>query len=225
MDASHYIISDLHLGNEYCFHANFLSWLDTLPADAALILNGDIVDDPDEQLSTEHRQVVERLVAESRKRTVVWVRGNHDRHFELADAGQIQFEKQWEVGRQLLVVHGDHLDDLMPRHNLFRALFKVIHRCLIVAGFPDVHVARYAKKWGFLYRVLNDHVAHKALLAAERLGFETVTCGHTHAAMELHRNGRRYLNTGAWTEEPHHYLSVAGNQIELNLFRNGTPES
>jgi hypothetical protein len=106
----------------------------------------------------------------------------------------------------------------MPRHGLFRAVFKILHRCLILAGFPNVHVALYAKKWGFLYRVLNDHVAGKAIREAEARGFAAITCGHTHAAMELKRAGRRYLNTGCWTEEPHYYLRVQGERVDLCVF-------
>jgi hypothetical protein len=40
--------------------------------------------------------------------------------------------------------------------------------------------------------------------------------------MELDREGHRYLNTGAWTEEPNHYVSVTeGGQIKLQVFPNG----
>ena len=209
-----FVVSDLHLGNHYCCHANFLSWLDSLPADVTLILNGDTLDDPRRPLPPQHQVVLDRLVAESHQRTVVWIRGNHDRHVALDDAGEIRFENQWEIGRQVLVTHGHELDDIMPRHGLFQALFKLLHRCLVFAGFPDVHVAQYAKKWVFLYRVLSDHVAGKAIRQAGTLGFAVITCGHTHAAMELERDGRRYLNTGAWTEEPHYYLRVEGRRAE-----------
>ena len=83
-----------------------------------------------------------------------------------------------------------------------------------------MHVAQYAKKWGALYRVLNDHVAGKAIRLAETHGFAAITCGHTHSAMDLERDGRRYFNTGAWTEEPHYYLRVErmhpeGERVDL----------
>ena len=207
-NALSFVVSDLHLGNRYCCHDSFLAWLDSLPAGAVLILNGDTVDDPKKPLPPQDQLVLDRLVAESHLRTVIWIPGNHDRRLRLDNVGEIRFEKQWEIGRQLLVTHGDELDDVMPRHGLFRALFKILHRCLIFAGFPNVHVAQYAKKWGILYRVLNDHVAGKAIRRAEGLGFAAITCGHTHSAMELERDGRRYLNTGAWTEEPHYYIRV-----------------
>ena len=217
-----YVVSDLHLGDRHFCCTQFLAWLDGLPVEAALILNGDIIDDPDQRLCAEHDSVLRRLVAESYSRTVVWVRGNHDRDFVLPDPGGIRFENQWEIGRQLLVVHGDDLDEVMPRHRMFKALFKLFHRAMVFAGLPDVHVARYAKKWGFLYGVLNDHVADKAIRRAASSGHRAVTCGHTHAPMDMHRDGRRYLNTGAWTEEPLHFLSVVGERIALEEFAGGS---
>ena len=216
-----YIVSDLHLGNEHCCRDNFLSWLDTLPEGAQLVLNGDVLDDPGKPLSADHNQVLDRLRQESHKRSVIWVLGNHDRDVQLSDPGGIRFEPRWEIGRRLLVVHGDHLDGVMPRYPVFRMTFKLLHRILVFVGFPDVHVAEYAKKWDFLYRVLNEHVAGKALEVAKALGFDAVTCGHTHAATDVVRHGKRYLNTGAWTEQPHYYVAVNGTSIDLKTYPNG----
>lgn len=222
MSQSAFIVSDLHLGNGYFFQEPFLSWLDQLPPDAQLILNGDIIDNPRKPMREDHRVVLDRLVEESRRRTVIWVYGNHDEDLALEDPGEIQFVESWEVGKRLLVVHGDELDTVMPRHGVFKVVFRFMHKALIALGFPDVHVARYAKKWSFLYRVLNDHVATKAIRTAKARGYDAVVCGHTHAAMDLERDGHRYLNTGAWTEEPHHYLSVDEDSIDLHVFRNGS---
>ena len=223
MDPTHtYIVSDLHLGSEHFCQENFLSWLDSLPEGARLVLNGDVLDDPNIPLSADHTRVLDRLRDESHKRSIIWVLGNHDRDVELDDSGNIRFEQRWEIGRRLLAVHGDHLDDVMPRYPIFKHLFKFLHRVLVAVGFPDVHVAEYAKKWNFLYRVLNRHVAGKALQIAQTQDFEVVTCGHTHAATEIERDGRRYLNTGAWTEQPHYYISVNGHSIDLKTYPNGT---
>jgi len=222
-DDDTYIVSDLHLGSSYFRLENFVGFLDTLPAGARLVLNGDILDEPGDPLSPEHAAVVRRLVAESYERPVVWVHGNHDESVALDDPGRIQFVRRWTVNDTLLVLHGDQLDGIMPKHGLFRLLFKKLHRLRIRLGFADVHVANYAKRWSFLYRVLNEHVARRAIDAARREGFGAVTCGHTHAPMEWEQDGHRYLNTGAWTEEPNHYVSVTegGNKVELQVFANG----
>jgi predicted phosphodiesterase len=46
-------------------------------------------------------------------------------------------------------------------------------------------------------------------------GFEAVTCGHTHFAEEHFVNEIKYLNTGAWTEQPTYYVRVTDNEITL----------
>ena len=222
MSSRAYVVSDIHLGNDHCYADEFLAWLDGLPEHASLILNGDVVDDQEEVLQGDHEKVLQRLIAESGRRPVIWVRGNHDSEFALADSGDIRFETRWEIGESLLIMHGHELDGVMPRHGLFKALFRLMHRFLVGIGFPDVHVASFAKKWGLLYRVLSDHVAHKAMRMAAASGHRAVTCGHTHAAMEVERDGVRYMNTGAWTEEPLYYLTISDGHIGLNIFPNGT---
>jgi UDP-2,3-diacylglucosamine pyrophosphatase LpxH len=221
-DGDTYIVSDLHLGSAYFRLENFLRFLDELPEGVRLVLNGDTIDEPGDPLPTAHEAVIGRLVAESLQRSVIWVHGNHDESFALADAGNIQFVRRWEVADTLLVLHGDQLDGVMPKHGLFKKTFKKIHRLRVRLGFPDIHVAHYAKRWGLLYRVLNEHVARRAIDAARRDGFVAITCGHTHAPMELVRDGCRYLNTGAWTEDPNHYVAVTdGDKVELRIFANG----
>ena len=214
-----FIVSDLHLGSPYCHHLPFLAWLAALPAAVPLIINGNIIDDPRHALGPEHQAVLQRLIAESHQRPLIWVHGNHDEDLDLGDTGQIQFVRHWTIGQRLLIVHGDDLDEVMPRHQLFKRIFKLVHRLHVKLGFPDVHVAQYAKKWGLLYRVLNQHVARKALRVARSQGFAAVTCGHTHSAMDLREGQVRYLNTGAWTEEPHHFIAVTPDDIQLCVYQ------
>lgn len=216
-----FIVSDLHLGSAYFHHQTFLAWLDALPAEAQLVLNGDTIDEPRRPLPDEHRVVLERLVSESQTRSVVWVYGNHDADFELAEKGGIQFVDSWEIERRLLVVHGDRLDRLMPRHGFFKWIFRRFYRLRVRLGFRNMHVAEYAKKWALFYRVLNEHVARNALRAARKGGFAAVVCGHTHAAMDLERQGYRYFNTGSWTEKPLHFLEVAPDRIALQIYEDG----
>ena len=217
-EESFFILSDLHLGNSYFHHNEFIAWLDHLPERAALILNGDVIDEPKRVLPPEHQAVLGRLVDESKRRLVVWVYGNHDADFHIEDAGQIQFADSWEIEKRLLIVHGNDLDDIMPNHGLFKWLFRRFHRFCVKLGFGDVHVAEYAKKWSLLYRVLNERVANNALRTAEQFGFAAITCGHTHGAMDIQRGQQRYLNTGAWTERPLHYVWVGTSAIELRVY-------
>jgi UDP-2,3-diacylglucosamine pyrophosphatase LpxH len=209
------------LGSDYFHDAEFLAWLEALPTGAQLILNGDIIDDPRYPLSSAHQAVLQRLVDESHRRPIVWVYGNHDASFTLENPGQIQFVQHWHIDKRLLIMHGDDFDNVMPKYRLFKEVFRKLHDLLKLLGFANVHVARYAKKWGFLYRVFSNHVAHNALRAARSQGFAAVTCGHTHAAMVVEREGMSYFNTGAWTEKPLHYISIDADDIALHIYENG----
>lgn len=213
-----FIVSDLHLGSAYFYHRNFSSWLDALPKGVPLVLNGDVLDEPGQTLPDAHRAVLERLVSESQSRLVIWVHGNRDAQFKLAEPGRIRFVDSWRLDQRLLVVHGHRLDQLMPRYAAFKWAFRCLHHCRIRLGRRDAHVAEYAKKWPLLYRVLNEHVARNALRVARQEGVEAIVCGHTHAAMALERQGRRYFNTGAWTEKPLHFLEVAPDCMVLRTY-------
>ena len=54
--------------------------------------------------------------------------------------------------------------------------------------------------------------SNREATSAPRLGahwhsvYDVYVCGHTHAAMDLERQGYRYFNTGSWTEKPLHFL-------------------
>ena len=91
-----------------------------------------------------------------------------------------------------------------------------MHALRVKLGAKPVHVAEYAKKWKSFYRVLRKNIALNAVSCAIENGFEAVTCGHTHYPEEMVVDGIRYINTGAWTELPAHYLYVTADGITLN---------
>ncbi|MGQ9662984.1 MAG: hypothetical protein ACUVWX_11715, partial [Kiritimatiellia bacterium] len=93
------------------------------------------------------------------------------------------------------------------------------HYTRMALGAPSVHVAQYAKKFRFLYRVLLDEVAENAVQFARQHGYEAVVCGHTHHVEERNVDGIHYFNTGAWTELPLCYLEVGENGLRLREFQ------
>jgi len=212
------VISDLHLGSAFCRWEAALAWLGSLPEDVLVALNGDILDDVRRSLPATHRQVLDRLVEASFEREMVWVVGNHDDDLPWESIGRITVVRHLEIGKSLLVIHGDYFDDVMPRSRLFISVFAALHALRLKLGAPHVHVAEYAKKWRPLYKVLNDNVKENAAASARRNGFQAVVCGHTHHPMDIVHKGVRYLNTGAWTEEPLHYLQMENGRIQMSVF-------
>ena len=212
------IVSDVHLGSRHLKLQVFLRFLDQLPPEETLVLNGDTVDYRRRRLSPEHQQVLDRLVAESVRRRVVWVAGNHDARYKLNNPGAIEFARSFHIDKRLFVQHGFYFDNVMPYHKLFIAVFRLAHQIRIWLGAEAVHVAEYAKRWQALYRVLRKNVMMNAIEYARENGYAAITCGHTHFAEDLVVDGIRYINTGAWTELPAYYVVVDDTEIRLEPF-------
>jgi UDP-2,3-diacylglucosamine pyrophosphatase LpxH len=59
-------------------------------------------------------------------------------------------------------------------------------------------------------------VAEGALAHAKARGAERVFCGHTHEAMESHRNGIRYYNCGAWTNVRPTHITIDDGGVQIH---------
>jgi UDP-2,3-diacylglucosamine pyrophosphatase LpxH len=210
------IISDLHIGSQYLQSRILNEFLGLFPGDHELILNGDIVDQPYSKMKPSDQRILDRIEQMSMNQQVVWIRGNHDNGYTPAGLGKIKVTGSYSIGNRLFITHGDDFDDIMPRNRAFMKAFKLMHNLRVKLGAKPVHVAEYAKKWKSLYSVLRKNVASNAVDCAEENGYGAVACGHTHFAEDLVVNGIRYLNTGAWTELPAHYLHITADDIILN---------
>jgi UDP-2,3-diacylglucosamine pyrophosphatase LpxH len=209
------VISDLHIGSRYFLRQNFEQFLNNIPEDVDFILNGDIINNLYEKMDSADRHMLDRFGDMSLRQKVVWVRGNHDNGYIPDNLGNIQIKQHHALGKRLFVTHGDFFDEVMPRSRIFIKAFKMMHDLRVKLGARPVHVAQYAKKWKSFYGYLRKNVMLNAVNYAAANGFEAVTCGHTHFAEEHFINGIKYLNTGAWTEQPTFYVHVTANKITL----------
>jgi UDP-2,3-diacylglucosamine pyrophosphatase LpxH len=209
------IVSDLHMGSRYFRSQAFENFLKSLPDIDEFILNGDVLDRPHIKLTPFHQLNLERIEKLSLRCKVVWVLGNHDRGYMPESLGNIEFCRRYIFDGRILITHGDDFDTIMPRSRIFMHAFRLLHDLRVRLGARPVHVAEYAKKWRTFYRVLRNNVMRNAVNSAAENGLEAVTCGHTHFAEDLVVNGVRYINTGAWTEFPAHYLYVTPDSMDL----------
>jgi len=209
------IVSDLHIGSRYFLHENFMQFLNNIPEDVEFILNGDIIDNPYAKMKPADQQILDRFEQMSYLQRIVWVRGNHDNGYIPDNLGKIQIKQHHALQKRLFITHGDFFDDVMPRSRMFIKAFKMMHDLRVKLGARPVHVAHYAKKWKSFYEYLRKNVMLNAVNYAKENGFEAVTCGHTHYAEEQFVNGIRYLNTGAWTEQPTYYVRLTDNEMTL----------
>jgi UDP-2,3-diacylglucosamine pyrophosphatase LpxH len=210
------VVSDLHIGSRYFLHHDFENFLRNIPEDVELILNGDIIDNPDKELQPSHKRILNFIEQVSQRQRVIWVRGNHDDGYAKNGFKHIHFKTHYTIENRLLIAHGYDFDDIMPRSQLFIKSFKLIHDIMIRLGSRPVHVANFAKKFELLYKVLRDNVMKNAVNCALENGYEAVICGHTHYPEDRVYKGIRYMNTGAWTESPAFYLQMTRNEITLN---------
>ena len=213
-----FVVSDLHLGSRFSRAGLFLDFLSGLPEGATLILNGDVVDHMCRVMPPVHAQVFDRLRAESLRRPVIWIRGNHDEEHQMDNPARIEFRTSYSLGRTLHAEHGSDFTSESAIYRVFVRCFRAFHNFLILLGAERVHVAFFAKNFPRLYEALRRHVRRKATEYARRNGFGAVTCGHTHFAEATVLDGVHYFNTGSWTEEPVHYLEVDGTACALKNY-------
>ncbi len=211
------ITSDIHLGARQSRAADFLAFLEALPAGDRLVLNGDVVTHfaREGSLPDGHASVLDKLRAMSREREVIWLRGNNDRHFTLLDPAGIRFANDYLVDGLLYVAHGDRFDHLMPTLRLVLIPLRVVYEfCTRVVG-KRTHVASFVKRFPLIFKVLNGQVACNAMAYARAQGLRAVACGHTHHPEEREVGGIRYFNTGCWTEDAARVLVVDGSDMRL----------
>jgi UDP-2,3-diacylglucosamine pyrophosphatase LpxH len=210
------IVSDLHIGSQYLQSRILEDFLEALPKDHEFILNGDIIDQPYLKMKKSDQRILDCIKQKSLGQKVVWIRGNHDNGYTPTGFGKVKVTRSYSIGNRLLITHGDDFDEIMPRSRAFIRAFKLMHNLRVKLGAKPVHVAEYAKKWKSFYKVLRKNVALNAVSCAAENRFEAVACGHTHYAEDIAIDGIRYLNTGAWTELPVHYLYITADEITLN---------
>jgi len=210
------VVSDLHIGSRFFLHHDFENFLNRIPEDCELILNGDVIDDPNKELQPHHKRILNLIEQVSRRQRVIWVRGNHDHGYAQNGFKHIHFKTYYTIENRLLISHGYDFDEILPRSQVFIKSFKLMHDIMIKFGSRPVHVANYAKKFELLYKILRDNVMKNAVNCALENGYKAVICGHTHYPEDRVYNGIRYMNTGAWTESPSFYLKMVGNEMTLN---------
>jgi UDP-2,3-diacylglucosamine pyrophosphatase LpxH len=209
------IVSDLHIGSRFFVNGTFEHFLYQMPEDCELILNGDVIDNPYMKLSTSHQRILDLIKLLSFRQKVIWLKGNHDNGYLPDRFGNIVFKRSHSVGKRLLITHGHDFDQIMPHNQWFINAFMLIHDVRVKLGAKPVHVAEYAKKWNFFYKVLRKNVLTNAVKCAIANGYTAVTCGHTHYAEDVVFKNIRYINTGAWTEFPAYFVRVTKENIQL----------
>ena len=209
------VISDFHLESVHTLADQIALFIENLPEGCDLILNGDIIDSSYPNLPRENLRILESISQESFRRNTVWIRGNHDDCSLLRNRGRILFKRIHTVADRLLITHGNELDKTKARIQELIRPFKLIQLILVKFGLKPLNVAQLATRFEPFYRLYRNKLMLDAVKFAKEKGFGVITCGHTHYPEDRTVQGVRYINTGAWTEYPPHYLVVNDREIRL----------
>lgn len=204
------VISDLHVGSEHCNHAGLLRFLETLSDGETLVLNGDVHDRYTRQLSPAGSAVIDAIAAETKRRRVVWLEGNHDRHYRATIPEGIEYRRMLELPGGIIAAHGDGFSGILHYARPLTCVLRAAYRGRRLAAGEGEHVAAYAKRWPMLYDIVRKAVRRSAVAYAKGHGYSTVICGHSHYAEDVVLDGVRFINTGAWTETPVFSVRVDG---------------
>ena len=213
------LLSDLHLGAEACQVEPLQEFIDTLPATARLILNGDVLENTEFRLTKQHWRVLSQLRKLADKLELVWVRGNHDYDAEsVAHLIGAHFVAEYTFetgGRRVLCVHGDAWDRFLTDHPIITNLADWFY--LRMQRWSR-RLANNAKRSSKTFLRCVDRVRTEAIEYGTAKRVDVVVCGHTHFAEEPVGDAAAacaYYNTGCWTDHHCHYLSVRDGQFQL----------
>lgn len=222
------IISDLHLGSDVCRSDDILEFLHYLETDT-LILNGDIFDNLNfEKLKSSHWQIVKKLRKLTKKTSLVWIRGNHDKDAEvIAHLIGAVFLNEYIIDkykdRSILVTHGDQFDIYINKRPLLSRFADCIYRK--IQSFDkwrgnNYHYSEYIKNKSKTFLKSMYNTEQSALRHAKKNGFDGLIMGHLHRAIHI-KDNVEYANTGSWTQKECNYITINQGQIKLEKFISG----
>ncbi len=230
MDAAVYdtlILSDVHLGAEVS-RARAATRMLKENSFRRLILLGDIFADLNfGRLKKEHWQflgTIRKLSNPKRKVEVVWVEGNHDLGLtnvmsHLVGVRVFQEYRWTYAGLRHLAIHGHQFDGFaVNRLRVSHAgtwIYLLIQK-LDLRGKP---LARWIDRLNTRWLRMSPKVAEGAIAHARQRGAERIFCGHTHAAMDLERDGIHYYNSGGWIDSRLTYITVGDKGVRIHDYQ------
>jgi UDP-2,3-diacylglucosamine pyrophosphatase LpxH len=214
------VLSDLHLGSKSCQVLAIQEFLEELPLSRRLVLIGDVLESTDSRLTKQHWRVLSRLRKLSDSLELIWVRGNHDCDAEpVAHLIGADFmpEYVFESGkRRVLCLHGDAWDRFLTDHPIITLVADWFYlRMQRINKQLAVSVKRNSKT--FLRCV--ERVRKEATAYGKAKRADVVICGHTHsaeAAPTFMHSSPAYFNSGCWTDQWCHYLTVQNGFVQLH---------
>lgn len=220
MEYKYLILSDLHLGSTDSNPKKILKFLKSIEYDT-LILNGDIIDGwklrRGGSIRKKEVEVLTYLLNVSKRKKVVYVRGNHDDfldHMIPITLGDIEIVDNYEIevnGKKIFITHGDVFDKITKElkwiayigdigYTMLIKLNKIYNRIRNHFGYPYYSFSKEIKhKVKKAVSYISDFEESLAKLSKHR-GYSGVICGHIHHPEIREIDGIMYYNSGDWVE-------------------------
>lgn len=216
------IISDIHLGSKVSRTDALLDLLERVHF-KRLIINGDVFDSINmRRLNRNHWKVLSllrRLTDQENHQEVIWIRGNHDGFSDLLT--QLlgikvynEYVFSWN-SKKVIVLHGDIFDTFTSNHTLISDIADYFYRLSISLDPVKMRLGRWLKRNSKTFIRNTVKVRARALAHAQHQNADIIICGHTHHAEDVRQDGRRYLNSGSWTDNPAHFIGLTDDEISV----------
>ena len=229
-----YVISDLHLLSLNAQPGLVRKFLQSIPSDAPLIINGDLFNEGAEEmlLYGKYPDIVYLLIE---RPNTVFVRGNHDMDpavFKSLFGRQLLKKIELRLDKKRYIVrHGHEFDalafDTLARESRFYILKKLITFSWVKLYFFFVrhipfhrHALRYLRRW--LERIYHRiaPLSAKAVVYAKNHGYDGIIVGHEHKASLAVIDDIEYYNSGSWVRNrPCTYLHFTKDGISVHTFQ------
>jgi len=220
------IISDLHLGSEVSRARDALEFLQTVKF-RRLVLLGDIFADLNfRRLTKEHWKFlgyIRKLSNPKHEVEVVWVEGNHDHGLTEVMSHLVGIpvyqEYAWDYdGKRHLAIHGHQFDSFIVNNVLLSRVGQFIYLGLQKIDSKSKRFARYLDRLNTRWLRLSAQVGQGALSYAKTGKAERIFCGHTHAPLQMERDGVEYYNSGAWVNLRCSYITVDKEGVTIHEY-------
>jgi len=216
------ILSDIHLGTEYCKADEVLEFLEHARYEK-LILNGDIIDGWSLKRkggwSKAHSRVLNKIVAliEAPNVEVIFIKGNHDEmleavlEFPVSKLNIIDEHIHNTAKGPYLVTHGDRFDSVSQNHrwlailgdiayHFMMGINKIYNRYRSWRGKKYYSISKAAKAMVKSIVTSADQFEVKLMAAAKEAHCVGIICGHIHTEKDTYLEDIHYLNSGDWVE-------------------------
>ena len=165
----------------------------------------------------------------NRTPTKIWQRGYYEhvirnekalnkiREYIMNNPDKEKYDWEYE-GKKYLAIHGHQFDRFLVDNAIISSLATGLYNFIQRIDFEDKKISHFLKKTSKGWLRLSEKVSDSAILYGKERRADYVFCGHTHKAMHKIVNSINYYNGGCWTDTPCAYITVDGENIDINYY-------